>query len=121
LTATPDAIAKLRELCRQGDEELRAAEPELASSHQGDPVEAKLLGLIAEVGVEASRSLRLAREAVVPGDLVEARTIAVTDAYRLSKSMAMLTEALSRHRGKFETKVTVQHFRGDQIGVVNNS
>jgi hypothetical protein len=109
LTATPEAILRLRALCAEDEIALRAADPEPMPSQLVDSVEAKLLGLIAEVGVEASRSLRIAREAVVPGELVEARAIAVNDAYRLSKAMAMLTVALSRHQGKSQRLILEHH------------
>jgi hypothetical protein len=118
LVASVETIARLKALCAEDAEMLRAAEA--PPPQPGDDVEHRLLGLIHEVSVEANRSLRLAREAVYPGGEVEARTIAVGDSYRLCKALAMLTEELARHRGNVaEQRIVVQHVTGGQaVGMV---
>jgi hypothetical protein len=74
-----------------------------------DDIERTLIGLIGEVSVEAKRSFQLAREAVVPGGMVEMRSIAVNEACRLSKALALMVIALSRHRGKSQ-RLIIEHY-----------
>jgi hypothetical protein len=84
-------------------------------SDQG--IEATLVQLMAEVGVEASLPPAGPRS-VVPGGLVEARSVAVSDASRLCRAMAMLTVALAKHQGKVvEQKIVVE--RVTNVAVVS--
>jgi hypothetical protein len=112
LTATPDAIARLKELCRQGDEELRAVEgpppPQLDSDAD---IERTLIGLIAETSAAARKAFRLADLDAHPGGSAEAWGIAVGQGARAAQACAQLAEGLAKVRGKLEQRVVIEHRR----------
>jgi hypothetical protein len=76
-------------------------------------IESLLTGLMAMVYVEAQRSLDDARKMDIPGQPVELRSLAVHEAYRLCKVMAMLTAALAKHRGRAQRLVIEHHVYRD--------
>jgi hypothetical protein len=49
------------------------------------------------------------RRAMIPGQIFEGHNSALTQANRLSRTYASLLEALNRHRGKGQQKMTVEH------------
>jgi hypothetical protein len=116
LVATPDAIAKLKRLCEEDAAALQLEEPErhppsqLGSLRASDgDIEANLAALMTEVAFEAKRCFALAREAVVPGGEVEARSVHLDYGTRLCRAYAEMTVALSRHRGRSQ-RLILEHF-----------
>jgi hypothetical protein len=132
LVASVETIERLKALCAQDAEELRAAEgpppPQLvdavvrvAAAPSDDAVEALLGSLLVESYVAASKSFELAREATRAGELIALRDAYVDQAARLTRASAEVAQALMRSRGKSE-RVIVQHIKGGQVvGVVNKS
>jgi hypothetical protein len=54
-------------------------------------------------------SMECFRRAMLPEQTFEGRSEALSQANRLSRTCAMLVEALNRHRGKGQQKVVVKH------------
>jgi hypothetical protein len=70
-----------------------------------DAVAGMLGGLMGVTYLEALKSFDMARKAT---ELPGLRDVYVSQAYRLSKAMAMLTEALARHRDK-PSRIMMEH------------
>jgi hypothetical protein len=93
----------------------------VAAPATDEAVAGMLTSLMGVCYVEAMRSLDLAARATVPGASIEPRRVAIGEAAKLARAMAMLSDALSRRQGKaFEQKIVVQYVNGGQaVGMVN--
>jgi hypothetical protein len=121
LTADSATIERLKRLCAEDAEALReSSRLEKPPSPQpvddgtrlcasDDDIEICLAGLMTEVAREAKRCFALAREAVVPGELIEARSIHLHHGARLCRAFAEMTVALARHRGKSQ-RLILEHY-----------
>lgn len=78
----------------------------MASLQIGDPIEAMLVGQMISVNATA---LELQRPAWIKEQPFEARTRYLALADKATRTLTMLVEALNRHRGKGQQKVTVEH------------
>ena len=79
--------------------------------------EAMIGALMSEAFIEARRCFQLARQS----GTVEMQGIYANRATRLSQAFATLSESLSRHRGKGQQRIVVQHLHsGSQaVGMIN--
>ena len=65
--------------------------------------------LIAQLIATHSAAMECHRRAMITDQSVEARRENLTQASKLSRTYAALTEALDRHRGKGQQRITVEH------------
>lgn len=84
----------------------RAAIDAMISIEPSDAIE----GMIATqmVGIH-NMSMECMRRATLDGQTFEGRAMNLNQANKLSRTYATLVEALNRHRGKGQQKVTVEH------------
>lgn len=78
----------------------------VADCKPADPIEGMLLAQIVSAN---ATGLELARRAWIKDQTFEARTKFLALADRSARTVATLVEALSRHRGKGQQKMTVEH------------
>jgi hypothetical protein len=122
LVASSETIERLRVLCEQDARMLASGDASTTSGRHprrsavsppareidarsaDHDIDATLVELMAEVRIEAKRSLRLAREHTVPGGLIELRDVHIHQGARLVRAYAELVEAQARRRG-----ITVEH------------
>jgi len=71
-----------------------------------DPLEGML---IAQLIATHNAAMECYRRAMIPEQAFEARREALNQANKLSRTYAALTEALDRHRGKGQQRITVEH------------
>lgn len=83
-----------------------AALAAVADCNPADPIEGMLLAQIVSAN---ATGLDLARRAWIKDQSFEARTKFLALADRSARTVAALVEALNRHRGKGQQKVTVEH------------
>jgi hypothetical protein len=77
----------------------------------------ELEGMLAGQLIAAhSASMECYRRAMIPEQTFEGRHEALAQANKLSRTYAVLLEALNRHRGKGQQKVTVEHVHVHQGG-----
>lgn len=104
------------------DSEKIAALVAVADCKPADPLEGILLAQIVSAN---ATGLDLARRAWIKDQSFEARTKYLALADRSARTVATLVEALNKHRGKGQQKMTVEHVHvhaGAQavVGVVNH-
>jgi hypothetical protein len=88
------------------DKQIRAALAGLSGISPRDELE----GMMAAQLVTAhNAAMECYRRAMIPEQNAEARRESLAHAGRLSRTFATLLEALNRHRGKGQQKVTVEH------------
>lgn len=91
---------------KQG-ERLNAAYAFLMRSHLKDELEAMMA---TQMFAAHNAAMECYRRAMIPAQPTQARDMNLNQANKLSRTMATLMEAMSRHRGKStQQKVTVEH------------
>jgi hypothetical protein len=65
--------------------------------------------MAAQLIASYSAAMECFRRAMLPEQTFEGRSEALNQANKLSRTLAVLLEALNRHRGKGQQKVTVEH------------
>jgi hypothetical protein len=108
LTADLATIERLKALCAQDAEELRAAESPPPPHQEGD-IESVLVGLIHETSAAARKAFALARLDAHPGGSAEAWGIAVGQGAKAAQACAALVIGLAKHQGKLERRMVIEH------------
>jgi hypothetical protein len=65
--------------------------------------------LIGQLIATHNAAMECCRRAMIPGQTFEGRREALNQANKLSRTYALLTEALDRHRGKGQQHIRVEH------------
>jgi hypothetical protein len=71
-----------------------------------DALEGMLIGQLIAIH---NAAMECCRRAMIPGQTFEGRREALNQANKLSRTYALLTEALDRHRGKGQQHIRVEH------------
>jgi len=102
------AYALWREPC-DADEQKRLIQATLAAMIGMKPRDELEGMLIAQLIASYSAAMECYRRAMLGEQTFEARRENLTQANKLSRTYAALTEALDRHRGKGQQRITVEH------------
>lgn len=87
-------------------ERIGSAVAGLAGIRPGDEIEAMLA---AQMVAAHNASMECYRRAMIQDQTFDARKENLNQANKLSRTQAALTDALNKHRGKGQQKVTVEH------------
>jgi hypothetical protein len=106
---------------KQRDEQIDAVIAGMSGIGPTDPIEAMLA---AQMLASHNAAMECYRRAMLSDQTFEGRNMALTHAAKASRTYAALVEALNRHRGKGQQKVTVEHVhvhKGGQaiVGVID--
>ena len=87
-------------------QQVRATHAAMMSMKPRDALEGMLIG---QLIASHNAAMECSRRAMIPGQTFEGRREALNQANKLSRTYALLTEALDRHRGKGQQHIRVEH------------
>ena len=106
LTQVNNALWRERPDSAEQTKQIAATRAAMMGMKPRDALEGMLIG---QLIASHNAAMECYRRAMIPGQTFEGRRENLNQANKLSRTYAALTEALDRHRGKGQQRITVEH------------